>query len=65
MMKSAMNSHFREVTFLAIATGIDAFAVGIDLINDFLWISAEIIAIAAFEFSIAKISIVKIYVTYF
>ena len=52
---------FREVTLLAIATSIDAFAVGITiaLINDPLWISAAIIGIVAFAFSIVGIFIGK------
>ena len=52
---------FREVTLLAIATSIDAFAVGITiaLLNDPLWISAAIIGIVAFAFSIVGIFIGK------
>lgn len=52
---------FREVTLLAIATSIDAFAVGITiaLINDPILISAAIIGIVAFTFSIAGIYIGK------
>lgn len=52
---------FREVTLLAIATSIDAFAVGITiaLINDPILISAAIIGIVAFLFSIAGIFIGK------
>lgn len=52
---------FKEVILLAIATSIDAFAVGITiaLINDPLWISAAIIGIVAFAFSIAGIFIGK------
>ena len=52
---------FREVTLLAIATSIDAFAVGITiaLINDPILISAAIIGIVAFAFSIAGIYIGK------
>lgn len=52
---------FKEVTLLAIATSIDAFAVGITiaLIKDPLWISAAIIGIVAFAFSIAGIFIGK------
>jgi putative Mn2+ efflux pump MntP len=52
---------FREVTLLAIATSIDAFAVGITiaLINDPILISAAIIGIVAFAFSIAGIFIGK------
>ncbi len=55
------NFSFKEVTLLAIATSIDAFAVGITiaLINDPLWISAAIIGIVAFAFSIAGIFIGK------
>ncbi len=50
---------FREVTLLAIATSIDAFAVGITiaLLNDPLLISAIIIGVVAFAFSIAGIYI--------
>lgn len=52
---------FREVTLLAIATSIDAFAVGITiaLINDPILISAAVIGIVAFLFSIAGIFIGK------
>ena len=48
---------FKEVTLLAIATSIDAFAVGITfaLLNDPVWISSVIIGIVAFVFSIAGI----------
>ena len=48
---------FREVTLLAIATSIDAFAVGITfaLFNDPVWISSIIIGVVAFAFSIAGI----------
>lgn len=51
----------KEVTLLAIATSIDAFAVGITiaLIKDPLWISAAIIGIVAFAFSIVGIFIGK------
>lgn len=50
---------FGEVTLLAIATSIDAFAVGITiaLIKDPIWISSAIIGIVAFAFSIAGIFI--------
>ena len=50
---------FKEVTLLAVATSIDAFAVGITiaLLNDPLWISAVIIGVVAFAFSIAGIYI--------
>ena len=50
---------FKEVTLLAIATSIDAFAVGITfaLFNDPLFISASIIGVVAFAFSIAGIFI--------
>ncbi len=50
---------FKEVTLLAIATSIDAFAVGITfaLLNEPLWISAGIIGVVAFAFSIAGIFI--------
>ena len=50
---------FKEVTLLAIATSIDAFAVGITfaLFNDPLLISASIIGVVAFAFSIAGIFI--------
>ena len=52
---------FKEVTLLAIATSIDAFAVGITiaLINDPILISSVIIGIVAFIFSIAGIFIGK------
>ena len=52
---------FKEVTLLAIATSIDAFAVGITiaLIDDPILISAAIIGIVAFAFSIAGIFIGK------
>lgn len=52
---------FREVTLLAVATSIDAFAVGITfaLFNDPLWISSVIIGVVAFAFSIAGIFIGK------
>lgn len=57
----ADNFSFKEVTLLAIATSIDAFAVGITiaLIKDPLWISAAIIGIVAFAFSIVGIFIGK------
>lgn len=50
---------FREVTLLAIATSIDAFAVGITiaLLKDPILISSAIIGIVAFAFSIAGIFI--------
>ncbi|WP_407375976.1 manganese efflux pump MntP family protein [Methanobrevibacter sp.] len=52
---------FREVTLLAIATSIDAFAVGITiaLLHDPLLISSAIIGAVAFAFSIAGIFIGK------
>ena len=52
---------FKEVTLLAIATSIDAFAVGITfaLFNDPIWISSIIIGIIAFAFSIAGIFLGK------
>ena len=52
---------FKEVTLLAIATSIDAFAVGITiaLLKDPLMISSAIIGIVAFAFSIAGIFIGK------
>ena len=55
------NFSFREVTLLAIATSIDAFAVGITiaLINDPILISSAIIGIVAFVFSIIGIFIGK------
>ena len=55
------NFSFKEVTLLAIATSIDAFAVGITiaLIKDPLLISSAIIGIVAFLFSIAGIFIGK------
>ena len=50
---------FKEVTLLAIATSIDAFAVGITfaLFNDPLLISASIIGVVAFAFSVCGIYI--------
>lgn len=55
------NFSFKEVTLLAIATSIDAFAVGITiaLINDPILISSAIIGIVAFIFSIIGIFIGK------
>ena len=55
------NFSFREVTLLAIATSIDAFAVGITiaLVNDPILISAAIIGIVAFAFTVAGIHIGK------
>ncbi|WP_407454488.1 manganese efflux pump MntP family protein [Methanobrevibacter sp.] len=52
---------FKEVTLLAIATSIDAFAVGITiaLLKDPILISSAIIGIVAFAFSIAGIFIGK------
>lgn len=52
---------FREVTLLAIATSIDAFAVGITiaLLNDPIMISSAIIGIVAFVFGILGIFIGK------
>lgn len=52
---------FKEVTLLAIATSIDAFAVGITiaLLKDPILISAAIIGVVAFAFSIAGIYIGK------
>jgi putative Mn2+ efflux pump MntP len=52
---------FKEVTLLAIATSIDAFAVGITiaLIKDPILISAIIIGIVAFVFSIVGVFIGK------
>ncbi len=52
---------FKEVTLLAIATSIDAFAVGIAiaLLKDPILISAAIIGIVALMFSIAGIFIGK------
>lgn len=51
----------KEVTLLAIATSIDAFAVGITiaLLKDPILISAAIIGVVAFAFSIAGIYIGK------
>ena len=51
------NFSFKEVTLLAIATSIDAFAVGITfaLLNDPILISALIIGIVAFLFSIVGV----------
>lgn len=53
------NFSFREVTLLAIATSIDAFAVGITiaLLHEPIWISSAIIGLVAFAFSIAGIFI--------
>ena len=50
---------FKEVTLLAIATSIDAFAVGIAfaLLKDPIWISSVIIGVVAFAFSVAGIYI--------
>lgn len=55
------NFSFKEVTLLAIATSIDAFAVGIAiaLIKDPILISSAIIGIVAFIFSIVGIFIGK------
>ena len=52
---------FKEVILLAIATSIDAFAVGITiaLINDPILLSSVIIGIIAFIFSIAGVFIGK------
>ena len=52
---------FKEVTLLAIATSIDAFAVGITiaLIKDPILISSAIIGIVAFLFSVIGIFIGK------
>lgn len=52
---------FKEVTLLAIATSIDAFAVGITiaLIKDPILISSTIIGIVAFFFSIVGVFIGK------
>lgn len=51
------NFSFKEVTLLAIATSMDAFAVGITLalLNDPILISALIIGIVAFLFSIVGV----------
>ncbi|WP_405295307.1 manganese efflux pump MntP family protein [Methanobrevibacter sp.] len=58
-----MNDYFsfKEVTLLAIATSIDAFAVGITiaLLNDPILISSAIIGVVAFIFSVAGIFIGK------
>lgn len=53
------NFSFKEVTLLAVATSIDAFAVGITiaLIKDPIWISSAIIGIVAFAFTIVGIFI--------
>lgn len=53
------NFSFKEVTLLAIATSIDAFAVGITiaLLNNPILISSIIIGVVAFAFSIAGIYI--------
>lgn len=57
----ADNFSFREVTLLAVATSIDAFAVGITiaLVHDPILISALIIGVVAFIFSVAGIFIGK------
>ena len=56
------NFSFKEVTLLAIATSIDAFAIGITfaLLNVPIWISSLIIGAVAFAFSIAGIFIGRI-----
>ena len=61
------NFSFKEVTLLAIATSIDAFAVGITfaLLNEPLLISSAIIGIVAFAFSIVGIFIGKKIGNYF
>lgn len=53
------NFSFKEVTLLAIATSIDAFAVGITiaLIKDPILISSVIIGIVAFIFSVVGVFI--------
>ena len=58
---------FKEVTLLAVATSIDAFAVGITiaLLNDPILISSAIIGIVAFIFSIAGIFLGKKLGNYF
>lgn len=55
------NFSFKEVTLLAIATSIDAFAVGITiaLLHEPLLISSAIIGIVAFGFSLVGIYIGK------
>ena len=52
---------FKELTFLAVATSIDAFAVGITfaLLNMSLLLPCTIIGIVAFIFSISGIFIEK------
>ena len=52
---------FKEATLLAVATSIDAFAVGITiaLLKDPIWISSIIIGIVAFIFTIAGVFIGK------
>ncbi|WP_296795141.1 manganese efflux pump MntP family protein [uncultured Methanobrevibacter sp.] len=56
------NFSFKEVTLLAIATSIDAFAIGITfaLLNVPIWISSLIIGAVAFAFSIVGIFIGRI-----
>ncbi len=51
--------NFKEVTLLAIATSIDAFAVGLTfaILNTSLWIPCIIIGIVAFLFTIVGIFI--------
>ena len=64
-----ITDHFslKEVTLLAIATSIDAFAVGITiaLLNDPILISSAIIGIVAFMFTIAGIFLGKKLGNYF
>ncbi|MDO5852270.1 MAG: manganese efflux pump MntP family protein [Methanobacteriaceae archaeon] len=52
---------FKEVTLLAIATSIDAFAVGLSfaMLNTSLWIPCIIIGIVAFLFSLVGIYLGK------
>lgn len=53
------NFSFKEVTLLAVATSIDAFAVGITfaLLNNPVWMPSVIIGVVAFAFSIAGVYI--------
>ncbi len=58
---------FKEVTLLAIATSIDAFAVGLTfaILNTSLWMPCSIIGIVAFMFSIVGIFLGKKLGNYF
>ncbi|OED29529.1 membrane protein [Methanosphaera sp. WGK6] len=58
---------FKEVTLLAIATSIDAFAVGLTfaILNTSLWMPCSIIGVVAFIFSIIGIFLGKKLGNYF